>query len=116
MKRKVFKMQKRILDSMMGMPMNERMTKVRFNDTPTKDDMEEARKDGAIIVVRVKAPSYISKMKMDGAHREAIRLSDKKLDALKIPNGHPRVLVLMDSFAQEAVFQEHVFQMFDKKG
>jgi len=116
MSRKVFKMQKRILDRMMGMPVDDMPKRVRFNNAPTKDDIEEARKDDAIIVVRIPAPPGIEHMSHDVAHRTAISMSDRKLDEIGLPNGNPRVLVLMDSFKEEAVFQEHVFQMFDKKG
>ena len=115
MSRKVFKMQKRILDSMMGMEIESMPKRIRFNDNPTKDDIEEAKKDDAIIVVRLKAPGYIANLQHDAAHRLAIKLSDDKLEEIGLPKGHPRVLVLMDSFKQEAVFQESVFQMFDKK-
>jgi len=115
MTRKVYKMQERIANRLKKLPLDERVRRIRFIDAPTVGDIEDARRIDGLIVVRVKAPPN-SLMTSDYEVRQKLylQMADKVLERIGLPNGNPRVMVLVDSFESEVVFQEHVHQMFDR--
>lgn len=88
-------------------------SKLRFIPRPTKEDIQEAVEDGAVIVVRVPVPErWREQLSVPDIHNRLIGRCNAVLEQIDLAGGHPRVMVLADTCDSKAQFTEKVYERF----
>jgi hypothetical protein len=88
-------------------------SKVWFIPRPTKEDIQEAVQDDAVIVVRVPVPErWREKMGVPETHHRLIGRCNAVLEQIDLIGGHPRVMLLSDTCDSKAEFIEKVYERF----
>ncbi len=88
-------------------------SKLRFIPRPTKEDIQEAVEEGAVIVVRVPVPErWREKLSVLDIHNRLIGRCNAVLETLDLAGGHPRVMLLADTCDSKAQFTKKVYERF----